>query len=519
MIDPNTCSGACASRTRRSRSGWKWTACLLPAVLACTFAGAGQAQEPYDNLDRAVDSMIREIVKDGGLRGQSVSVGADDFFEKGTGSDLRPRLSEMLRDKSRTALTESEVRNLEMVESEEAWVLHGRWWRVTRDSGERLHVKLFIARPVQGYTSPQEVVSKEGLVPIDEDMENALKPTLRHWGDSVVRQLERDLPGTESGKYRLHIRPFEVQGAVARPERLGRHLRNRWRRAFTGSHRFGLVGSTGFDGELFGEVLVTEERVEVDLYVKDAEGQEVASAFVTPGKGLFPSDFFGPDVTAEGEAEERRKRAQAPGTTLQDCPECPEMVVVPGGPLGPPFAVGVYEVTFGEWDACVSGGGCGGYRPDDRGWGRGRRPVMNVSWNDAKGYVRWLSRKTGEEYRLLSDAEWEYVARAGTTTAYWWGDDVGHNRANCESCGSPWDAVQTAPVGSFSANPFGLHDVHGNVWELLEDCYGDDCRYRVVRGGSWNYDPWNISFASSYGYSPGLRDFHAGFRVARTLTP
>ena len=134
------------------------------------------------------------------------------------------------------------------------------------------------------------------------------------------------------------------------------------------------------------------------------------------------------------EAEERR--ARTPGYKFQDCPQCPKMVVVPGGQFGRPFAVGVYEVTFGEWDACVSGGGCGGYRPDDYGWGRGRRPVIVVSWKDAKAYVRWLSRKTGEAYRLLSDAEWEYVARAGTRTRYWWGNDRGRTGRTAITAGT-----------------------------------------------------------------------------------
>ena len=244
------------------------------------------------------------------------------------------------------------------------------------------------------------------------------------------------------------------------------------------------------------------------------------------------------------------------GKTFQDCPACPEMVVVPAGSFmmgsprseegrdddeGPvhrvtipaPFAVGVYEVTFEEWDACVRGGGCGGYRPDDEGWGRGRRPAINVSWEDAQAYVDWLSRKTGESYRLLSGSEWEYAARAGTTTRHHWGDDIGRNRANCydDYCGDSW--AYTAPVGSFGANDFGLHDVHGNVWEWVEDCWNGnylgapsdgsawlsgDCSRRVLRGGSWDDVPWHIRAANRIRNDTGIRYYFFGFRVARTLT-
>ena len=234
--------------------------------------------------------------------------------------------------------------------------------------------------------------------------------------------------------------------------------------------------------------------------------------------------------------------AQPAGTTFRDCPMCPEMVVVPSGRFqmgspsseagrrgneGPvhevtiagPFAVGVYEVTFEEWDACVSSGGCGGYRPSDSGWGRGKRPVINMSWNDAQRYVRWLSGRTGKRYRLLSEAEWEYVARAGTTTVYWWGDDIGRSRANCDGCGSRWDNERTAPVGSFSPNAFGLQDVHGNVWEWVEDCYEGGCRGRLLRGGSWGDEPRILRSAISFWSTSGARYGDAGFRVARTLTP
>ena len=159
---------------------------------------------------------------------------------------------------------------------------------------------------------------------------------------------------------------------------------------------------------------------------------------------------------------------------------------------------------------------------------------MNVSWNNAKAYVRWLTGKTGKEYRLLSEAEWEYVARAGTTTRYWWGNSLGRDRANCHDsyCGDSYR--YTAPVGSFSANPFGLYEVHGNVWEWTEDCYNDsyhgapsdgsawgsgNCSRRVVRGGSWDDSTWILRSAKRYWDSTGIRNYDLGFRVARTLTP
>ena len=165
------------------------------------------------------------------------------------------------------------------------------------------------------------------------------------------------------------------------------------------------------------------------------------------------------------------------------------------------FALSKHEVTFAQWDACVSSGGCGGHRADDRGRGRADRPVINVNWEHAQSYVSWLSRETGEEYRLPTEAEWEYAAQAGTTTKYSWGNEIGENRANCDGCGSRWDDSETAPVGSFPANAWGLHDMHGNVWEWVRDCWNGsyagapvdgsawlsgNCSGRVLRGGSWD---------------------------------
>ena len=159
----------------------------------------------------------------------------------------------MLHDKCRAAFTRNGVRNLGMVESEAAWVLHGRWWRETHDSREYLHLRLFIAEPVEGDTPPQEVEGKVGLVPIAENVANAVKPTLLHWGDSMVRQLERGLPGTGSGTYGASTYPASRLRAQRGPNASAGICAIAGGSAFTGS-RFGLVGSTGFDGELVGEV-------------------------------------------------------------------------------------------------------------------------------------------------------------------------------------------------------------------------------------------------------------------------
>ena len=198
-----------------------------------------------------------------------------------------------------------------------------------------------------------------------------------------------------------------------------------------------------------------------------------------------------------------------------------------------PFAKSKHEVTFAQWDACVLGGGCGGHRPDDEGRGRGNRPVINVSWDDAQFYVKWLSGQTGHGYRLPTEAEWEYAARAGTATAYSWGNDVGRNLANCLHCGSQWDDESSAPVGSFPSNAFGLHDMHGNVMELTQDCWNKsyagapaggsawrsgNCSKRVLRNGSWFHSRRTLRSAYRDGISPGVRSHLIGFRVARTLT-
>ena len=244
--------------------------------------------------------------------------------------------------------------------------------------------------------------------------------------------------------------------------------------------------------------------------------------------------------------------ARAPGTVFRDCDGCPEMVVIPAGsfrmgcvsghecydneqPVEPvtisrPFGLSKHEVTFAAYDRFVVA--TGRSVPGDSLWGRGRRPVVNVPWQDAQEYVASLSSQAGAQYRLPSEAEWEYAARAGTTTAYSWGNEIGNNRVNCNGCGSQWDRM-TAPVGSFGANAWGLHDMHGNVEEWTEDCWhgsydgaaadesawtvGGDCSRRVVRGGSWFDVPRLLRVAFRNWRNVGYRESNLGFRVARTL--
>ena len=246
------------------------------------------------------------------------------------------------------------------------------------------------------------------------------------------------------------------------------------------------------------------------------------------------------DRKLAGAKKERAEEANLlrPGRSFRDCPDvCPEMVVLPAGQfimgsdvhnnekpprkvtIRRPFAVGKYEVTFAEWDACVAGGGCtSNPEPGDGGWGRGRRPVINVSWHDAREYVAWLSRKTGKTYRLLSEAEWEYAARAGSATQF------APTQANYRGGG-------TVEVGSFPANGFGLNDMHGNVWEWVEDAWhsnyqgapidgsvwsGGNAFLRVVRGGSWTTYSFS-QMAERDRMPPGIRDRGVGFRLSRTL--
>lgn|GEM_PF-2022687 len=193
-----------------------------------------------------------------------------------------------------------------------------------------------------------------------------------------------------------------------------------------------------------------------------------------------------------------------------------------------PFMIGKYHVTFEQWDACVAARGCS-YRPSDQDWGRGNRPIINVSWFDAEEFANWLSYKTGRKYRLPTESEWEYAARAGTTTAYWWGNNLERTRANCDGCGSQWDNIQTAPAGSFSPNPWGLFDMTGNAWQWMcsvyassyegseNRCVGKENRnLRGLRGGSWYNLPHWMRSGGRYREAPDSRNSYTSFRLVGT---
>ena len=312
-----------------------------------------------------------------------------------------------------------------------------------------------------------------------------------------------------------------------------------------------VIESSGTDFD----ISVTELAALAGAGVDSAVIEAMARASASGRSGAAPTQASSSTRSAPSPSAPQAASSRQPGETFSDAlnsgGQGPEMVVVPAGrfqmgcvsgqdcfdeefplhdvTIPQAFAVSKYEVTFEDYDRFTYPN-----RVDDEGWGRGRRPVINVSWNDAQDYVEWLWAQTGHTYRLLSEAEWEYVARAGSSTAYSWGNAIGSNRANCIGCGGQWDNGQTAPAGSFPPNAFGVHDMHGNVWEWVEDCWNGsyagaptdgsawrsgDCARRVLRGGSWFYTPRALRSAHRVLIPSGIRRYQIGFRVARTLTP
>jgi formylglycine-generating enzyme required for sulfatase activity len=245
--------------------------------------------------------------------------------------------------------------------------------------------------------------------------------------------------------------------------------------------------------------------------------------------------------------------------SFKDCPDCPEMVIVPKGsfvmgsenghenerPTHPvtiakAFALGRFEVTFDDWQDCVAAKACA-RDPDDHQWGKGKRPVMNVTYDDVKEYLAWLGKRSGKRYRLPSEAEWEWAARGGVDSLYPWGDKMEPGKANCRECGAePFGGFSSAPVGSYPPNGYGLYDMNGNVWEWTEDCWHPDhrsasanakprgpeanplpgttaCLARVMKGGAWYYYAGMSRPQARAKNESRVFSYVLGFRVARDL--
>ena len=522
-------------------------------VVACVLSMDGQAQERVRDLDHAVSEIIGTLVNEGRLSGRKVYVGADDFFEEE--SELRPPLSKILRTMCLRALTDRQV-EVALVPSEAVQVLHGRW---RRESETDLHLLLFIADPPQDREEPVATRSDDALVPVEGLRRSDIEPTLRHWGDRVVRRLERDLPG--SGQFRLHLSPFLVEDE-ALSEKFGAYLLGRWQPAFTGSDRFRLVGSAqSAAGVLHGKVFVTGEHVEVSVSIEDSQGNPVASDYVRLGHALFPSGMVGGGDSKTLEAKMVRieggcfwMRSPESGKGREDDERRHEVCVES-------FSMGKHEVTRGQYarfvgetgrvldDACLTYESGEWKERSGRSWRtpgyeqEATHPVVCVSHDEALAYARWLSEETGRAYRLPTEAEWEYAARAGTETSRHWGDDPS---GACEYANvgdrtlkgrySDWERgihecrdeyAHTASVGEYWANGYGLHDMLGNVWEWTCSEYdegyggaekrcatGSDGRL-VLRGGSWFDEPWWVRSAFRTWNDAGFRYNHLGFRLVQ----
>ncbi|WP_409018278.1 SUMF1/EgtB/PvdO family nonheme iron enzyme [Caballeronia sp. LZ035] len=262
-----------------------------------------------------------------------------------------------------------------------------------------------------------------------------------------------------------------------------------------------------------------------------------------------PAPSPAPAATAAAAAASARPAAKTASGEIKDCPACPALIAITPGSftmgsnnddpaekpphkvsIGHAYAIGKNEVTVEQWNACADAGACTRIAPD--GETGANTPMRNVSWDDAQVYVKWLSKVGGKPYRLPTEAEWEYAARGGTQTVYWWGDQMKKGNADCKDCGEPYRADAPTPVGSFAANPYGLHDMNGSVWEWVADCWHSSyknapadgrawdepsCSVRVIRGGSWREGASYMQSATRFKYSASVRQSQNGFRVAREM--
>ena len=267
-----------------------------------------------------------------------------------------------------------------------------------------------------------------------------------------------------------------------------------------------------------------------------------------------PADAPPPAAAAPAPAPEPARPVSTPsqlqksGADIRDCPACPVLVAIAPGAftmgsnssdpsekparrvtVDTPFAIGRTEVTVEQWNACVEAGACPRTTDTAR---TPTTPARDISWDDAQLYVKWLTKISGKPYRLPTEAEWEFAARAGSSSRYWWGEDMRRGSANCKDCGEPWQADGPTPVASFAANGFGLHDMNGSVWEWVEDCWHSSyknapadarawaesfCTVRVIRGGSWRDGASYMPASTRFKYDASVRHSQNGFRVVREI--
>lgn len=272
-----------------------------------------------------------------------------------------------------------------------------------------------------------------------------------------------------------------------------------------------------------------------------------AGGAISQGTVTFPAEGKEGKDGKEAPASAAARPAEAKGSESRDCPQCPVMVSLNPGAftmgsntsdpaekpphhvnVGHAFAIGKYEVTVEQWNACADANACPRIAtnpPEAK-----TAPARDISWDDAQQYAAWLSKTTGKSYRLPTEAEWEYAARGGTSSAFWWGDRMSKGNANCKDCGDPWSDAAPANVGSFAPNPFGLHDMNGSVWEWVADCWHSSyknaptdgrawdepaCTARVIRGGSWREGATYMVSSTRFKYSTSVRQSQNGFRVVR----
>ena len=388
-------------------------------------------------------------------------------------------------------------------------------------------------------TEPVDLAATEATVE-DEDQPAvvaSLEPATANDADSNTRAITPAVPAVTLEAMRVLVNANLRQGPSREANRVG----------------FVREGSTVF---LRGE---PEGRW---LPIRTEDGQEayVFASLITPDPNAEPlviepaqpqlvEPIEEPETVIAAIDQDAVPSSVSPGSSLQDCPHCPELVQISAGrftmgsesgdsterprrpvSIGRPFAIGRFEVTVREWLACVSGGGCN-YRPKD-GTSSPNSPIRNLSWTDAQDYVTWLSEETGENYRLPTEAEWEYAARGGTNSNYWWGDRFEEGRAICKDCGPGFDRKTPPDVGQSQANPYGLMDTSAGVAEWVADCWFHDyrgapsdgsartdraCTQYVLRGGSWRNDQSYLTSSSRLSYDATVRYFTNGLRVARDI--